>query len=313
MMLRLLTASPYLFSIGDITIASETSRQFALRGITCLEDPLTKVSDGEVAVIGGGHVITGANHVAIGKSSSGNPGRSTLNVFRPPGKHLMSSVGVRLRDKPDCDMSYLSEYRYLSARDSGSCEFLERSSRQEVHSVPCVASLSQSMHVNDVVSLHGFEWIRQRIGSYVVVHSDHTLLQYEIRDGIRMETQGWINRPVGGKMPVVPVSSSPYVVSGVISGARAVVTRSLHMAIFALSNRVPFCCIDCGDDEQTEKLRSYFSRAGIPQVMYSGSDPVKYAVGNITRETLDAVQAKEIESCTNHFDAMASLVNGNCT
>lgn len=79
-----------------------------------------------------------------------------------------------------------------------------------------------------------------------------------------IEPQPWMNRKVVRRWRSVPHTHSLGIVAGTIANSKALVTRSLHAGIFALAAGVPFVCIDPGDDPQSQKLRDYFQRVGIP-------------------------------------------------
>ena len=110
------------------------------------------------------------------------------------------------------------------------------------------------------------------------------------------ESHGWL----------LPATHSPELIAAVLSRAKAVITLSLHMSILALAVGTPFCCPNRGNDQQQEKLRNYWTRSGIPEVIYAGTHPVQHARSLAARQR--EVRHSEILAANEHLDHIAKII-----
>lgn len=230
-------------------------------------------------IIGGGHLLGYQSH---------------LKQHVVHGPHILNAAGVHANG----DYSYIKEYLYVAVRDQVSRDILGRGDL-----VPCPAMLLSAQARRDAFSE---EKSRLRDG-HIVLHRDPLVersMAKQCADILVVDPQPNRRVPWNSGGREMPVTHSPYLMFQEILGAYCVVTRSLHLAIFALAAAVPFCCIDLGDEPQSNKMREYFRRAGIPQVMYSGDNPVHHAVscGVNWRDVRD----REITKVNAHFDTIAS-------
>lgn len=271
--IELLTAGGWLWSLGDIATQKASLIELAKRGVPVI--PVDE-SSGATTVIGGGHIVGHMEH---------------LRHFVLPGRHILNAVGVH----DTGDWGYLEEYRYISVRDHESAKILGR----PCHIVPCPATMLSPSKIATR------EALRNR-GGHVVVHRD-----YHCEHAVKSRTcsilvvdpQPYLLRQWYGGGTEMLSTHCPEVLIAAMKGANCVITRSLHMSIFALCAEVPFCCIDLGNEPQSNKLRNYWHRAGMADVMYDGNDPVHHAASlkHVWRECL----VRQRLSLKDHFDRMA--------
>ena len=273
----LLTAAPWLFSVGDIATHKATANALAERGIASVSVDLPRPD--RMTVIGGGHVLGHQPH---------------LRHFVLNGRHVLNAVGVHATG----DYSYLREYKYVSVRD----ELSAKTIGVPCERVPCPAILLEpSQLIRD-----GFP---PRHGGAVVVHRDplceravaKRAVDFLVVDPQPARKFGWHS---GGTD--LPITHCPERMIAALRGAHCVITRSLHIGIFAMVAGVPFACIDTGDEPQSNKCRGYFRRAEIVDVMTNSDDPIRHAVG-LPYDWL-AVRDRERARCERHFDEMAAAI-----
>lgn len=276
-----LTTANWQFSLGDIASCMATMEQLAQRGV-----PVRSVDEWNqvnTTIIGGGHVL---GHMP------------QLQHFIVPGEHLLNAVGAHDTGEP---FEYLKEYIYLSVRDDISRQIIGL----DAELVPCPATLLKPSR------LHRQMYGPRRPG-HVVVHKD-PVCERAIE-----------NRSLGGVLVVDPqphrkvawksggnmfdVVHDPRAIIAAMEGAHAVITRSLHLSIFALVAGVPFACIDTGDEPQSNKMRAYWKRAGIPEVMTDSANPIHRALE--LQSKLDGVRAAEITRSIQHCENMAKALQG---
>lgn len=262
-MIDVLTTAPWMFSLGDMATSLATCNALCEHGV-----PAVSVDEyrGNTTVIGGGHVL---GHM------------SELRHFIVAGTHLLNAVGVH--DTPCADWSYLKEYRYLSVRDQVSAEVIN----MPCNLVPCPAVLLHPTR-------HQLQMAKQRRTGHVVAHKDpiveRAIASRSLGSLVVVDPQPerLVQWNSGGT--VLPVAHDPRMLIASLVGAHAVVCRSLHLSIFAMAAGAPFCCIDTGDEPQSNKMKSYWQRAGLPEVMYDGDDPVRHASG------LDFEKCRSVET-----------------
>jgi hypothetical protein len=278
MSVDVLTTAPWMFSVGDIATLQETQRQLAHRNIASVA--VDEPRPGRTTVVGGGHILGHMPH---------------LSHFCVPGQHLLSAVGAHSTEA--ADWSFLREYRYRSVRDATSAEIIGGNCSL----VPCPAVLIEPTTRQIRAAGH-------RSGGHVVLHND-PIVARAIES--RIVTATILDPQPGRKCvwrlggDVLPTMHDPGLMVAAIVGAHAVVTRSLHLSIFALAAGVPFCCIDTGDEPQSNKMRDYWMRAGAPEVMYDGDDPIRHAVSFTDWKSL---RDRERAAARSHMDAMSEVI-----
>jgi hypothetical protein len=245
--------------------------------------PVRRVSAyrGQRTIIGGGDLIGYHTHGSM---------------YQPDGPHLLNAVGARGKSL----RSVFAGYSYRSARDVRSAEIIGG----DCHLVPCPATLIEPIPFSMACAVPRFGPLRT-IGEYIVIHARPEL--YGFANGeteyniiaIEPAPYAWTTWEAAGWL--LPMTHSPELIAAVVAGSQAVVTLSLHLSIFALSCGVPFCCPIAGG--QHDKVRGYWERAGLPEVMYTGEHPVAHAL--TISEKIQQVRASERKLARLHLDAMA--------
>jgi hypothetical protein len=307
-LIGVLTAAPWHNSIGDIATEQATLAHLARAGV-----PAAPVSVGGIdvdcLVIGGGDIIE-HDH------DHGEPWSTLLGHFKQPGRHVLNAVGVEPAIVDLVDWSFAADYRLVTVRDLVVADRLAEH-LPGVRACPCPATLLEPLPRDFVTSMPGFEPLRALGSDYVVVHRHPTLAKVARRvhgrdtPTVVVDPQAWRQYPWRGPALQLPWTHSPAVMLAVVAGARAVVTYSLHLAIFALSQSVPFAVVDLGtDDGQSNKIRRYLARAGLEDAMSEvGDDPLRHAES--LRARIAEVSAAERAAARHHLDEVVRVVSTN--
>lgn len=272
---EVLTAESCIESVGDRASMLGTVAALARRGVPTI--PVAEPS-GSTVVIGGGAILGQGEH---------------LSHFRVHGQHILNAVQAY----PGPDYSYLSGYRMISVRDAKSEAVIGRASSI----VPCPATVLSPSGVH--------RRIAQRSSGMVIVHRDpicESVIRKHTNHMLVVDAQSVrkVDWGIGGT--IAPPISSPEMLIATIEGAAAVVSRSLHLGILSLVAGVPFACIDCGNDSQSEKMREYWKSRGMPGVMYDGDDPIGHA-SSLGYNWADLLNKQRCE-LRDHFDRMAAAL-----
>ena len=294
------TVAPFHNSIGDLSTAQVTQEYLARRGCPSY---LTSFWDHDHPhiVIGGGEII--------GAPVAG-PWTHVKPTFLPHGQHVLNAVGVN-RDVLRLDLAMLRNYRYVAVRDPVGAEILADGAGIEPSVTPCPATLQPGIPLAVLSALPRFERLaRLRPGDYVVVHRHPSLIPAALRlararhpvvvvDMQAHARHGWF--PTG---LVLPWTHSPMVVQGLVDSARAVLTSSLHLAIFAIGAGTPFAAID-SRNPQSDKVRRYLRRAGLEDAI--GRD-VDLEMALAMRERVTSATTVERAAATAHLERILAAV-----
>lgn len=256
------TVAPFHNSIGDLSTAQVTQEYLTRRGrpsyLTSFWD-----HDRPHVVIGGGEIV--------GAPTSG-AWTHVKPAFLPRGEHVLNAVGVQ-RDVLRLDLGMLRDYRYVAVRDPVGAEILAEGAGIEPAVVPCPATLQPGIPLSVLAALPRFERLARLVpGEYVVVHRHPSLIRAALRlarsghQVVVVDMQAHARHRWFPTGLVLPWTHSPMVVQGLVDGARAVLTSSLHLAIFAIGAGRPFAVIDTRNP-QSEKVRRYLRRAGLEDAM----------------------------------------------
>ena len=235
-----------------------------------------------------------------------------LDWSLPDGQHILNGVGADLREPVDLFVPLLdrfSQYRLRSARDYETQELLERYAGP-TSVVPCVATLLRPLDPNLVDCLPGHEELGAfRDRSYAVVHHDGLLSSFadQLRlDTVRLEMQQWRRQPYPKRGNYL-LTHSPSLAATVVRYSRFVVTRSLHLAIFAIAMGVPFVVLDAGD-AQGAKVRRYMQRANCEDLVVRN---LRETAGAIRRaeSKIESLHRSEYDAATAHVRRMVSSLH----
>lgn len=246
-------------------------------------------------VIGGGYVFS---HFRTGLWGH------VLAPFRIPGAHFLNAVGVGGK----ADYSYAKDYKYLSVRDEVSRAALAPSlPGKEIRLVPCPAVLLEIPRFGYFRNVPGGEMLkRYKIHEYVVVDVEAQWATEFVKEPVvPVDTRPWMKKKWNGR-PVEFQTRSPEMVLALMSGAKAVITESLHMSIMAMAINVPFAVSLRGGT--AGKPASYFTRAGFSQVMRK---PSKSIVGDALRLLGEMQEVRKAEQgrARQHLDDMVRLMD----
>jgi polysaccharide pyruvyl transferase WcaK-like protein len=90
-----------------------------------------------------------------------------------------------------------------------------------------------------------------------------------------------------------------------VQSAGAVLTSSLHLAIFAIGAATPFAAVDIGD-YQSNKVRRYLKRAGLEDRCGKSEDLLDIATSNI--DTFKKASRQEKQAANEHLHEIAQFV-----
>lgn len=260
----------------------------------------------DTLVVGGGDLLS---------DDPAGPWKAIKPWFRPRGRHVLNAVGVDPAAVDRLDLSYLSEYRMVTVRDDLASLGNLVARVDNVRSVPCPATLVEPLPWEVLCSLpeHGPYLRGLEPGGYVVVHRHQRLhraavavlrrrLPVLVVDVQHHRRQPWV-------LPgcrVVPVTHSPAVVMTLVANAMAVLTVSLHLAVFALGTGAPFAVRD-HPGYQLGKIHRYLARAGIEEAITAQADMLDHALA-LTDRALAAGRA-ETAAAVQHLDELAALLH----
>lgn len=220
---------------GDRAVGLAALRLARRAGLTNVEPvPLgaSLLADYDCLIVGGGELLHPAGH-------------PFYDLFRPPGEHILNSVGCFGR----VEAGHLSSYRLVSVRSQADREQLLGVER-DIEVAPCLTVLFPDLvedgptppssgttlvhlHAGAITPVQGLtvvSWLRQLDGPVAFLPFTH----YN-RDEVLL---GHFARAAGLGAPLE--SSDPDQAFAAIRSAKAVVVASLHAAIFAYSAGVPF-------------------------------------------------------------------------
>lgn len=294
------TVAPFHNSIGDLSTAQVTQEYLARRGRPSY---LTSFWDHEHP-----HVVLGGGEI-VGAPSSG-AWTDVKPAFLPCGEHVLNAVGVQ-RDVLRLDLGMLEAYRYVAVRDPVGAEILAEGARIEPAVVPCPATLQPGIPLTVLAALPRFERLARLVaGEYVVVHRHPSLIPAALRLAraghpvVVVDMQAHARHRWFPTGLVVPWTHSPMVIQGLVDAAQAVLTSSLHLAIFAIGAGKPFAAIDTRN-AQSDKVRRYLRRAGLEDAM---GREVDLDMALAMRERVAAASIAERAAATAHLERVLASV-----
>ena len=252
-------------NVGDVAIGLSVRK--ILRDIKVPFEELVpgrfNPNDYRSLIIGGGHLLRPAPDFFYDK-------------FRIPGKHILNTCGIL--GFPD-DLHYLDEYNYVTVRSTGDrnkIQYLQK----KVNVVPCTSMLLRDLerapyHVRGPsIGIH----LGPGIG-FLNSQSEDTLIQY--LSSLKLNAYflpithymhdfdhlNRLNARLRGSK-VIPVMSAKQTL-GIIGKFDYFVTSSLHGAMFAYVQNIPFIALDL------EKIRFFMEDRGLEQYLFRDVDALK--------------------------------------
>lgn len=296
-----MTVATWHDSLGDIAIGAGTLDALSQLGVPAraVDGPGELLAD-DVLVIGGGDLLTPAP-----------PGEwwDALSAYRVAGNHILNGAGLDVDSVSSVNQyRYLQDYRLVSVRDEPAADLLSRVV-DDVQVVPCLATLTPTIPWDDLVCRPGYENLRHLTpGTFDVIHRHPDLEELAKRTGrpsVVLDMQAWQNHKWDGPGIQVTTRSAQVGVS-IVAHSRQVVTRSLHLAIFALAGARPFAVLDPGD-RQSRKCRAYLRRAGAESAVTTDVSTA-FDCASDAASSVDAWSASEKQLCWDHANAIKVAV-----
>ncbi|MBU2102497.1 MAG: polysaccharide pyruvyl transferase family protein [Candidatus Omnitrophota bacterium] len=291
---ELVTVSLWHFSVGDFAILQGTLKVLSEAGVPTI--PASRSSGKYCCVVGGGYYY-GGNWPPL------------LEHFMMKGPHILNAIGMRIDRK--IDYSFFKEWSYLSARDSESAAIIRKYVNQQVYEVPCSAMYVKPLSWDVLLANPRFEFLKDYTpGKYIVVDVDEALALWsdQFEHVIPVDTRPWLRRTWTGRHKPAPVTHSAEIVMTIIANAKAVIARSLHLGIFALTVGTDFVVYDIEDnpsDPNIYKSFRYWKRASFKEVVYHGNDPLGAALKLSTK--LLEIRKQEFFKLHDHIKRIVSV------
>ena len=228
------------------------------------------------------------------------PGMRFSNRFTVPGPHILNGAEV-VGNVDARSLSWLSDYRYVSVRDLASLEKV-RVIRPDAVAVPCSAVLLEPPHQDYCRQLPGLKLLDQLHGSEYAVIDFESVSKWKCpMQSVVVNTRGWNVQDTNAEFQ----HRNPDVLLALLAGARVCVATTLHLSILAMAAGTPFV-YDIGMSGTPDKGRLYWTRAGLPDVLYDGNAPIVAAMA--ASKQMLAARRKERDLATKHFDQIARLL-----
>jgi len=286
---EVLTAGLWHDSIGDIAILQATLQQLAIREIPAIA--VNHASGLRTCIVGGGRII---------HPRASGTWKEVLEPFHVPGPHILNGVEV-VGDVDAPSLSWLKDYRYVSVRDLASLEKV-RVVRPDAVAVPCSAILLDPPNRDYCRQLQGLELLDRLHGSeYAVIDFESASKWKCPMQSVAVNTRGWNVQDTRAKFQ----HRNPDALLALLAGACVCVATTLHLSILAMAAGTPFV-YDVGMSGTPDKGQLYWTRAGLPDVLYDGNDPIGAAIA--ANEQIFAARRRERNAAAKHFDRIALLL-----
>ena len=253
-----------------------------------------KDTDYRIIVVGGGHLIR----------DKGDP---FYDIFRVKGRHILNTVGITTMQ----DIEYLNEYAYVSVRSTGDLDRIQ-SIVKNAHVVPCVSMRIRGepadvlvdketigFHFNTlsfVSSLRCYDYIN-KLSKYRKMFIPFTHYNNDA------ETMSKI-------MSKIPDSESvgyqdPRKLFHIIGQLGIFVCSSLHAAMFAYANNVPFIVFP-----SAPKIEEFMRDRGLERWIFRNSEELFAKLKLIMEERPDYTKLIEEDrrALDKHFERLKAIL-----
>jgi len=301
------TVAPFHNSIGDISTGQVTQNFLAAAGIPSYSTSFWD-TDHKTIVIGGGEIIGFPSRGAWSKLKP---------LFLPRGNHILNAIGFDIGTGNETDLGVLREYKYVSVRDNLIAEQFGKYS-PNLAVVPCPATLQYGIPLTLIKALPRFEFLRPlEENNYIIVHRHPKMepVAKRLRQlGHRLvivDMQAHAKHPWRSSSDlIVPTGlHSPELIQGLVNSAFAVVTVSLHLAIFSIGANKPFAAV-ADETAQSAKVRRYLTRAGIDAVLADKqADLLSLALEN--RSNISSASVREKAKTLQHLQHVAKAARSD--
>jgi len=247
-----------------------------------------------IVIVGGGHLLR-------------DPGDPFYDNFRVAGKHILNAVGVSTNEA----VEYLNEYVYVSVRSKG--DWLRiRTVAKDIRIVPCPSVLMRGERsgVNVDRNSIGFHFHSASLAScpdcasFINAFPDHDkyFMSFTPYNG-DMETMRLITKRVPGSKTIFREDSKH--LFDIVGRIGFMVCSSLHAAIFAHVNRVPFIVFP-----YVEKVREFMEDRGLERWMFTNSQEMYLKLNDLMREKPDysGLVEEDLEKARNHLQEIRGFL-----
>lgn len=282
---------------GDRAIGQVMAEFAESRGARpVIVEPLDQGTLEAPVVVGGGELI-------------GSPGDAFYEAFRLEGEHILNAAGLTT----SIGLDYLKDYAYVSVRSEVDYALVS-GVRPDAEITPCVATRLTPTDPPDEIdpertvlfhfhhnALHHCRGIPEVIASL----SDYEICWLPLTpyagDGATMARIG-----AGQDREIVATSAgTPQEKLGAIASSRLLICASLHGAIFAHAQNVPFLVF-----ARPPKVRAFLSERGLDHHGFSSTAELKDRLDTIFDERVDFSRTIEADSkkLDSHFAKLAELL-----
>jgi len=250
--------------------------------------------DYRIIIVGGGHLLR-------------DPGDLFYDNFRVAGKHILNAVGVSTSKA----VEYLNEYVYVSVRSKGDWQRISTLVK-DIRIVPCPSVLMRGERcgVNVDRNSIGFHFHSASLAScpdcasFINAFPNHSKYFMSFTPYNRdMETMRFISRRVPGSKTIF--GKDPKHLFDIVGRIGFMVCSSLHAAIFAYMNRVPFIVFP-----YVEKVKEFMEDRGLEKWMFTSSQEMYLKLNDLMRERLDysRLVEKDLEKARNHLQEIRAFL-----
>lgn len=282
---------------GDRAIGQVMAEFVESRGARpVIVEPLRQATLKAPVVVGGGELI-------------GSSGDAFYEAFRLEGEHILNAAGLTT----SIGLDYLKDYKYVSVRSEVDYALVS-GVRPDAEITPCVATRLTPADPPDEIdpertvlfhfhhnALHHCRGIPEVIAGL----SDYEIHWLELTpyagDGATMARIGaGLNREI-----VATGAGTPQEKLGAIAGSRLLICASLHGAIFAHAQNVPFLVFS-----RPPKVRAFLSERGLDHHGFSSTAELRDRLDTIFDERVDFSRTIEADSkkLDAHFSKLAELL-----
>ena len=234
-------------------------------------------------------------------------GNSFYDAFRQKGNHVLNCVGLNTQ----ADLDYLKDYAYVSVRSEGDAEILRLYGIQP-SIVPCVSMLLRKepvtlkippntigfhFHSVSYANVPDVHHVIKRLPNYSTAFIPFT---HYYNDAATMELVA--NRVPGS---LFLGKYEPEELISIIGKLRAFVCSSLHAAIFAYMNNVPFLVFP-----YSPKVQRFLKDRNLERFTFHNSTDLEQKLADILSNPPDFTELfrSDVGKIRNHLDCIAEVL-----
>jgi len=261
-------------------------------------------SDYSTFIIGGGQVLRTASDIFY-------------QSFRIPGPHILNAVGIH---EPD-QLEYLRDYRLVSVRSNAERDTLcSNVPGLRVEVSPCNTILldeyfqteinrsrSKRQENMDAIGIHlNNKTITKSPGLIKALRELSCKYRIVFVPFTHYENDSFLMEKLSSWLPGSSVSTARQVISAYaeIGGFRAMISSSMHAAMFAYAQQVPVLAFP-----QDNKIRYFFGERGFPESFYWDGDSLLEGLDRLLQNPPDYLPSirNDKENAHAHLDEVEKL------